>query len=76
MTRDEVLGKTKALIEESCRHNSARLVINMALRGVPPQDILTAYEAAIQWNEETVIDSLRQVERILDEMLEGTVSGA
>jgi hypothetical protein len=66
---DEVLAKVKTLIEDSRAHNEAKLVIDMALRGVPPQQILDAYLFAIEWNEQAVIDGLKEAERIIDEML-------
>jgi hypothetical protein len=74
MRRAEVLAKVKTLVEDSCAHNEAKLVIDMALQGIPADRILRAYVGAVQWNEEVLIDSLKQVEQIIDELLAETAA--
>jgi hypothetical protein len=69
MTRDEALAKVKMLVEDSCAHNEAKLVIDMALQGIPADRILDAYLGAIEWNEQATIDGLKEAERIIDAML-------
>jgi hypothetical protein len=69
MTRAEFLAMVKTQMKDHLAHTEAKLVIDMACDGLPADRILESYLHAVEWNEEVLIDSLKQVERIIDEML-------
>jgi hypothetical protein len=53
----------------ACTRSEAQLIVDMALQGVPPDQILDAYEFSVEWNRRALIAALRRAEEVLERAL-------
>ena len=76
MTREAVLRDVRKKVEAACARHEVHLIVNLAMRGVPTEEIIDAYEYACEWNRVAVIAGLRDVEQAIDQVLRETDDAA